>query len=146
MECLMDHIVINVEDIEEMIDFYSNILSLETERFEEYKKGEVPFPSVRLNPDTVIDLFPKNMWKKNSTPDKGYNNMNHLCIALIHDQWQKLQERLKDHNVGIEEGPVNRWGSHGTGISIYFRDPENNLIEARHYKESNNAGKCLYGS
>ena len=49
MECLMDHIVLNVEDDEKMITFYSKLLMLAPERLEEYRKGDVPFPSVRLN-------------------------------------------------------------------------------------------------
>jgi extradiol dioxygenase family protein len=47
--------------------------------------------------------------------------------------WNELLERLKANTIALEEGPVSRWGAHGTGISIYFRDPEGNMIEARHY-------------
>ena len=62
MQCLMDHIVLNVEDEEKMIAFYSEVLELVPERLEEYRAGDVPFPSVRLNSDTIIDLFPKRIW------------------------------------------------------------------------------------
>ena len=57
MECLMDHIVLNVEDDEKMIVFYSKVLMFAPERLAEYRTGDMPFPSVRLNSDTIIDLF-----------------------------------------------------------------------------------------
>lgn len=47
-----------------MIAFYSKVLMFETERLEKYRAGDAPFPSVRLNLDTVIDLFPKKMWEQ----------------------------------------------------------------------------------
>jgi catechol 2,3-dioxygenase-like lactoylglutathione lyase family enzyme len=67
MECLMDHIVLNVENEEKMIAFYSEVLQMPAERLQEYRAGEVPFPSVRLNSNTIIDLFPKkNVAEKRS--------------------------------------------------------------------------------
>lgn len=137
MQCLLDHIVLNVENDEIMIAFYSEVLLLPLERLEEYSAGKVAFPSVRLNPDTVIDLFPKEKSKQTHRGNQGDENLNHFCIALSKEQWEKLGERLKANNVTIEEGPVSRWGAHGTGMSIYFRDPERNLIEARYYDDFN---------
>ena len=146
MQCLMDHIVLNVEDDEKMITFYSKVLMLSPERLEEYRAGKVPFPSVRLNSDMVIDLFPKKMWQKNAETGQGAKNLNHFCISLSKETWENLLERIKTNNVDIEEGPVSRWGAHGTGTSIYFRDPEGNLIEARYYEGHNSSEKCLLGS
>jgi catechol 2,3-dioxygenase-like lactoylglutathione lyase family enzyme len=146
MQCLMDHIVLNVEDDEKMIDFYSQVLMFPTERLDEYRAGKVPFPSVRLNADTIIDLFPKKMWQNSARSGEGRENLNHFCIALSKETWQKLLERLKADAVPIEEGPVPRWGAHGTGTSVYFRDPESNLIEARYYEGYNGSQKCLLGS
>jgi extradiol dioxygenase family protein len=146
MQCLMDHIVLNMEDDEKMIAFYSKVLMLASERLKEYRAGKVPFPSVRLNSDTIIDLFPKKLWQKSSTTGKGRDNLNHFCIALSKETWEELRERLKANNVDIEEGPVPRWGAHGTGTSIYFRDPQRNLIEARYYEGHNRSEKCLLGS
>jgi len=146
MECLMDHIVLNVEDDEAMMAFYSGVLKFTPERLEEYIAGAVPFPSVRLNSNTIIDLFPKKMWQKSAQNGHRGNNLNHFCIALRKETWNDLCERLKTNNVVIEEGPVPRWGAHGTGTSIYFRDPEGNLIEARYYESHHALADCLLGS
>ena len=147
MQCSMDHIVLNVEDERNMIEFYTTILMLQAERLEEYFAGEVPFPSVRLNSDTIIDLFPKKMWQTNAmASEEARGNLNHFCITLGKDAWESLSNRLSSHNIDIEEGPVARWGAHGTGTSIYFRDPDGNLIEARYYEEAQSSEKCLLGS
>jgi extradiol dioxygenase family protein len=116
------------------------------ERLEEYRAGDVPFPSVRLNSDTIIDLFPKKIWQKSAWAGQGRENLNHFCIALSKGMWEKLLGRLQANNVDIEEGPVPRWGAHGTGTSTYFRDPEGNLIEARYYESHNSSEKYLLGS
>ena len=146
MECLMDHIVLNVNDVEKMIAFYSSVLKFAPERLPEYRRGEVPFPSLRLNPDTIIDLFPKEMWLKEARTGDSAENLNHFCIVLDKRTWDVLRQRLHSNGIDVEEGPVLRWGSHGTGISVYFRDPENNLIEARHYSGVDSPEKCLLGS
>ncbi len=146
MECLIDHIVLNVEDDEKMIAFYSKVLMFKTERLEEYRAGDVPFPSVRLNSDTIIDLFPKKMWQKIARTGQDRENLNHFCIALSKGAWEDLLQRLQTNNVDLEDGPAPRWGAHGTGTSIYFRDPEGNLIEARYYESDNSSAKCLLGT
>ncbi|MDQ7782890.1 MAG: VOC family protein [Desulfomonilaceae bacterium] len=134
MKCLMDHIVLNVEDDETMISFYSEVLRLPTERLEEYRAGDVPFASLRLNADTIIDLFPRKLWQKNSRQGEGRENLNHFCITVAKADWDALVNRLEAQGIQIESGPVRLWGAQGTGTSIYFRDPEKNLIEARHYE------------
>ena len=146
MRCLMDHIVLNVENDERMIAFYAEVMMLETERLEEYLEGKVPFPSVRLNPDTIIDLFPKKLWQAQGSDREGRKHLNHFCISLSKETWGNLLGRLKANNIAIEEGPVPRWGAHGSGTSIYFRDPEDNLVEARYYEGRNGSEKCLLGS
>ena len=146
MQCMMDHIVLNMEDDDAMIDFYSKVLMLETERLEEYRSRQVPFPSVRLNTDTVIDLFPKRLWQKDTATEPGRFHLNHFCFSMDKKNWDELLERLNNYNINIVEGPVLRWGAHGTGTSIYFRDPEQNLIEARYYQGENDSEKCMLDS
>lgn len=133
MECRLDHLVLNVEDEEKMIDFYSSILMFKPERLEEYRAGKAPFASVRMNADTLIDLFPKTMWNATGQNNRGHENLNHFCMTLSQARWEELLERLKANGVDIIEGPVSRWGARGDGTSVYFRDPDGNVIEARHY-------------
>jgi catechol 2,3-dioxygenase-like lactoylglutathione lyase family enzyme len=135
MAMLMDHIVLNVEDEEEMMSFYSRVLGLAPERFDAFREGKVPFPSIRINTDTIIDLFPKSLWNGGPQGIRGRTNLNHFCLNVDKEEWDRLRERLETEGVALEEGPVKRWGAHGTGISIYFRDPEGNLIEARYYEK-----------
>lgn len=146
MQCLLDHIVLNVEDGEKMIAFYTNVLQFPAERLEEYRTGQVPFPSIRLNPDTIIDLFSKKMWENSTRAGEGRQNLNHFCIALPMSTWKELFDPLQAHGVSIEVGPVPRWGAPGTGTSIYFRDPEGNFIEAKCYEGHIGAPESAHGS
>jgi len=138
--------VLNVEEAETMIAFYVDVLMLAPERVEEYRAGEAPFPSVRLNADTVIDLFPKTLWQKSTPAGQGRTNLNHFCMSLTKQTWDALAERLGANQVDIEEGPARRWGAHGSGTSIYCRDPEGNLVEARYYESDAGSEKCMLGS
>lgn len=146
MQFLMDHIVLNVADEEQMIGFYRDVLGMPMERLAAFREGKVPFPSARLNDDTIIDFFPQKLWQETVDPQCVRVNLNHFCLVLPGPDWRELRQRLERHGVTIEDGPVKRWGAHGTGVSIYFRDPENNLIEVRHYPEREDAGECLLGS
>jgi extradiol dioxygenase family protein len=106
----------------------------------------VPFPSVRLNANTVIDLFPKRLWQRHDSAGPGRVNLNHFCMALSKTEWDALDKRLQANGVTLDEGPVPRWGARGTGTSIYFSDPEGNRIEARYYNASADEEKCLLGT
>ena len=48
MNCVMDHIVLNVENEDAMLAFYQEILTLPAERLEEYRAQKASFPSVRI--------------------------------------------------------------------------------------------------
>ena len=133
MRAGMDHIVINALEVEVMVGFYVEVLGLAPERVDAYRQGEAPFPSVRLNEATIIDFFPKGMWEGSEITGPRSENMNHFCLTVMRTDWEALRGRLASHGVEIEIGPVPRWGALGVGTSIYFRDPEGNLVEARTY-------------
>jgi len=127
----LDHIVLNVKDIDRSLAFYTEVLGLAPERVEEFRKGEVGFPSVRINSHTVVDLSPS----KNPTApkDASQRNLNHFCLVVEDEDLHALVNYLRDRQVEVHQGPVSRWGARGRATSIYFRDPDGNEIEVRRY-------------
>ena len=146
MNFKMDHIVINTVDINKSLHFYTEILNLPGERLEEFIKNQVPFPSVRLTKDTIIDLFPKRLWKNTSPESVCRPNLNHFCLSTSKEDWELLQERLRQNGISIDDGPVKRWGAHGSGVSVYFRDPDENVIEVRYYESEDADRPCMLNS
>jgi len=128
----MDHIVLNVQDMDTVLDFYINVLGLSGERIEAYRQGKVPFPSVRISPDTLIDLFPAQTIPADQLAQQP-EHLNHFCMVIAKTDMHQVMTHLTSHGVTIHEGPVTRWGAHGNGTSIYFCDPEGRRIELRYY-------------
>ena len=133
MPVVLDHIVLNVRDIPASVEFYTQILRFEVERLNEFESGTVPFPSVRVSDDTVIDLFPPNMWETGEPAGTRYKNLNHFCLALEQAEWAEWRERLLTAGVELHRDMSLNWGARGRGISMYFYDPDGNEIEARYY-------------
>jgi glyoxylase I family protein len=130
----LDHIVLNVSDIDRSVKFYTDVLGLRAERLEEFKAGKVGFPSVRINADTIIDLFPvKSGAREKNTGEKPDGNLNHFCMVVGKEDFSSIVEYLKANNVVIREGPISRWGARGRAMSVYFPDPDGNEIEIRCY-------------
>jgi catechol 2,3-dioxygenase-like lactoylglutathione lyase family enzyme len=130
----MDHIVLNTSDIERSLHFYCDVLGLAPDRVDEYRAGTVRFPSVRINEGTIIDLFPPEM-HTGIVGEGLVENLNHLCLCIENEDMEAVAAYLQERGVEIEQGPVARWGARGTGTSIYFRDPDHNLVEIRSYSQ-----------
>ena len=128
----MDHIVLRCRDMDASLRFYTEVLGLGIERIEDFRAGKVPFPSVRLNADTIIDLFP--------FPDQepiGRNdpkNQDHFCMVVEPCDLAAVRAEMEALGIGVREGPATRWGAHGNGISLYIFDPDDNVVELRYYE------------
>jgi catechol 2,3-dioxygenase-like lactoylglutathione lyase family enzyme len=131
----LDHIVLNVADVERTLHFYHDGLGLAVERLDAYHAGDAPFPSVRVNADTIIDLFPPTLSGQTTATHTNANanaNVDHLCLVVT-DPIETLQAHLATIGVPIERGPTNVFGAHGIGTSVYIRDPDHTLVELRTY-------------
>ena len=130
----LDHIVLNVSEINRSLEFYTNVLGLKGERVEDFREGKVGFPSVRINEHTIIDLFPiKATGDKPKANEKRSGNLNHFCLVVGKDDFSGIVEYLQENKVEIREGPISRWGARGRATSVYFLDPDGNEIEIRCY-------------
>ena len=126
----MDHIVLRTRDVEESLRFYTDVLGLQAERVEQWRAGEVRFPSARINADTIIDFFASDEIP-NGRDD--VRNQDHFCMVIDETDMDALKARFEDAGIDIQAGPGKRWGSHGDGISLYIYDPDDNVVELRHY-------------
>jgi catechol 2,3-dioxygenase-like lactoylglutathione lyase family enzyme len=126
----MDHIVLRVKDVEESLRFYSHVLGLKPERVKLWREGEVRFPSARLNDDTIIDFFAADQPPISKV---GVRNQDHFCMVIEPMDMDELKAKFESIGVEIQAGPGKRWGSHGDGISLYIYDPDDNVVELRHY-------------
>ncbi len=126
----LDHIVLRVRDVETSIRFYTQVLGLPSERVEQWRAGEIRFPSARLNADTIIDFFPS---EQKPIGREGAKNQDHFCMVIEPTDMEELKAKFEGIGVDIQAGPGKRWGSHGDGISLYIYDPDDNVVELRHY-------------
>ena len=126
----MDHIVLRVKDVETSLRFYAETLGLQTERVDQWRAGEVRFPSARINDDTIIDFFGSD---QEPMTREGSRNQDHFCMVIEPTDMEDLKVKFETIGVEIQAGPGKRWGSHGDGISLYIYDPDDNVVELRHY-------------
>ena len=123
-----DHLVLRVDDLDSALSFYTEALGLEPLRVDEFRRGEVPFPSVRISADSLIDLVPKARMP-------GSNNVDHFCLVVEGDL-DGLASELQARGAEVMGESGRRWGAHGWGNSIYVSDPEGNTIELKSYAEN----------
>jgi len=115
-----DHVVVNTLNAEAMIAFYCDDLGLEPVRVDEWRRGEVLFPSVRVTPETLIDLFPA---------ERSGENMNHFCLVIEPTDLDELAARFP----GARRAD-GLFGAQGFASSVYVQDPDGNTIELRFYE------------
>jgi catechol 2,3-dioxygenase-like lactoylglutathione lyase family enzyme len=119
----LDHIVLRCADVEKSLAWYCDLLGLPAERVEEWRAGEVFFPSARIDDRTIIDLFPGDR-------SPAGENLDHFCIVI---EPTDLDEIARSGAFDVLAGPDTRWGARGNGTSLYVRDPDGNVVEMRHY-------------
>jgi len=116
-----DHIVLRCADIEQTLSWYADVLGLGPVRVEEWRRGDAPFPSVRVDANTIIDLI-------DGDPDTG--RLDHLCLVIDETD---LNELAASGMFEVVDGPSPRFGARGIGESLYVLDPDGGIVELRHY-------------
>jgi catechol 2,3-dioxygenase-like lactoylglutathione lyase family enzyme len=116
----IDHLVINVADAERAMCWYRDRLGFEPERYEEWKSGDAPFLSMRVNDSTVIDLL--------ETTRSG-ENVDHISFLVD----GSFAETLSHDDVEVVREFESVYGALGWGPAVYIRDLDGNVIELKRY-------------
>ncbi|AOS62859.1 lactoylglutathione lyase-like lyase [Actinoalloteichus hymeniacidonis] len=121
-----DHLVLTVADIERTQEFYRDVLGMEPVTFADDRHG-LAFGVQRIN------LHPSSeaIAPAATYPVPGSADVCLVTLMAI----SEVKDHLRACEVRIEEGPVTRVGALGPMISLYFRDPDGNLIEVSRYEE-----------
>lgn len=119
----LDHIVLNVTDIERSLAWYTDLLGLAGVRIEEWRQGRAPFPSVRVSDGCIIDLFAADQVAAST-------NLNHFCLVASRGDVDAI---TGDDRFAVVDGPGPRFGARGDGWSVYVQDPDGNTVEIRSY-------------
>lgn len=120
----IDHVVLTVRDIERSIAFYERVLAMEPVTFAGGRRA-LRFGNQKINLQTL------------GQETRNFAGIGSADLCLI-TNWplNAVKERLEAEAVKIVEGPVVKSGAAGAITSLYFNDPDGNLIEVAAYDEA----------
>ncbi|MFO7591970.1 MAG: VOC family protein [Acidimicrobiia bacterium] len=119
-----DHLVLRSADVERLLRFYVEELGLTPVRVDEWRRGEVLFPSVRIDATTLIDVL---------AAERSGMNVDHFCLVIEETDLDALARSGRFDVVG--DGPTDGlFGARGFARSLYVRDPDGNVVELRSYR------------
>jgi catechol 2,3-dioxygenase-like lactoylglutathione lyase family enzyme len=117
----LDHLVLKCTDIETTLRWYIELLGLQPVRLDEWRNGSVPFPSIRIDDHTIIDLL---------AGDTAAGRLDHFCLVIAPTDLDRL---AASGAFDVVDGPGTRYGARGDGMSLYVRDPDGTVVELRYY-------------
>ena len=120
----IDHVVLTVKDIGATCDFYEKVLGMEVVTFGENRKA-LSFGSQKIN----LQQLGRESTLRAEKPTPGSADVCFVTSAPLSD----VVAHLNACSVNLIGGPVERIGARGLMMSVYFRDPDMNLIEVSNY-------------
>lgn len=119
----LDHLVLTVADINATIDFYAKAMGMEPVSFD--GRRALKFGQQKINLHLAGHEFEPRAAR--ATPGSA-----DVCF-ITNDPLEEVVRHLKTLSIQIEKGPVEKTGAVGKLLSVYFRDPDGNLIEVSNY-------------
>lgn len=122
----IDHLVLTVADIPATVAFYQTVLGMQKIEFGEGRIA-LGFGRQKINLHRLGAEFEPHA-------DRVQAGSADLCF-IIDDPLDEAAAELRARGVDIIDGPVARTGAEGRLLSLYFRDPDGNLIEISNYAD-----------
>ena len=119
-----DHIVLTVANIDKAVSFYETVLKMEAITFSNGRKA-MRFGQQKIN----LQLLGQEL------RNHAMEGSGDLCL-ITNWSMDEVIGHLKACKVTILEGPVTKSGALGPIQSVYFNDPDNNLIEVSVYLDN----------
>jgi len=116
----IDHVVLTVADLERTIAFYERVLGMTAVSFGEGRRA-LAFGDQKLN----LHQAGREFEPKARRPTPGAIDLCFTTDVPLED----VAAHLRSQSVEIELGPVDKIGARRALRSLYFRDPDGNLIE-----------------
>ncbi|MGB7948150.1 MAG: VOC family protein [Candidatus Binatia bacterium] len=123
----IDHVVLTVKDIAATCDFYSKILGMEIVTFGQGRKA-LAFGSQKIN----LQQLGRESTLIADKPTPGSADICFVTSVPL----SEVVAHLNSNGVRLIGGPVERNGARGMMMSVYFRDPDLNLVEVSNYTGS----------
>jgi catechol 2,3-dioxygenase-like lactoylglutathione lyase family enzyme len=120
----LDHLVLTVADVAASVEFYERVLGMRPVTFGAGRRA-LAFGEQKINLHQAGAEFEP----KARRPTPGSADLCFVTSTGLDD----VERQLREVGVDIEEGPVDRTGALGPIRSVYFRDPDLNLIEVSVY-------------
>jgi glyoxylase I family protein len=117
----VDHVVLVSADPERLVAWYQEHLGLDAERLDEWRRGEVPFVSLRVSPTFLIDIV---------AGERSGTNVDHVALTV---EDADLDDLAASGSLDIDMGPADLFGAQGVGRGLYLRDADGNRVELRTY-------------
>jgi catechol 2,3-dioxygenase-like lactoylglutathione lyase family enzyme len=122
----IDHLVLTVADVDQTVDFYVRVLGMEPVTFGAGRRA-LRFGRHKLN----LHQAGRELEPRARRPTPGSAD---LCLVTT-TPLDRVLGHLRAQGVAVEEGPVARTGATGPITSVYFRDPDGNLVEVSTYDD-----------
>jgi catechol 2,3-dioxygenase-like lactoylglutathione lyase family enzyme len=121
----IDHFVLTVRSLEATLEFYERVLGF-TREIRPGVPASLKFGRQKINVHEVDRTFEP----KAASPTPGAGDFCLITLRPI----EEVIAHLKSCGVEIVKGPVARIGAEGPMTSVYFRDPDGNLVEVSRYE------------
>ena len=123
----LDHLVLNVADVEIAASWYQRVLGMERMDFGPDNRTALSFGGQKINLRPADADVRK--WITARQPEAGAADLCFVAAVGVDD----VVAHLHDCRVAVEAGPVEREGALGPMRSVYCRDPDGNLVEIASY-------------